>query len=166
MLPAGPLAWTSKSCGPKARPVYSCGEVHGVNTPSSSTHSKVASAWSEENLKVTEVLSVWASTPMSGSTESILVSGGSVIVQAWLAGVPSTLPAPSLARTWNSCRPGARFVYSAGEVQELNAGASRAHSKLEPPSLLENLNSALLLAVGSSGPKSIVVSGGRSTVHA
>jgi hypothetical protein len=57
-------------------------------------------------------------------------------------------------------------VYSAGDEQELNASVSRAHSKLEPASLEENLKSAVVFAVGSAGPESIVVSGGRSIVQA
>jgi hypothetical protein len=42
------------------------------------------------------VLSVCSCT----DAESISVVGGGETVQAWLAGVSSTLPAWSLARTW------------------------------------------------------------------
>ena len=38
------------------------------------------------------------------------VSGGTTTVQPWLAGVASTLPAVSVARTWKVCAPPAKPV--------------------------------------------------------
>lgn len=38
------------------------------------------------------------------------VSGGVTTVQLWLAGVASTLPAASVARTWKVCVPPASAV--------------------------------------------------------
>ena len=55
---------------------------------------------------------------------------------------------------------------SSGEAQELNDAASSAQSKLSPASLLENRNSALVLAVVAGGIASMVVSGARSIVQA
>ena len=55
--------------------------MHGTGSAVSSTHSKRLTGRSALNVKVTLVLSVWASTPMSGTTESIVVFGGGVTVQ-------------------------------------------------------------------------------------
>ena len=38
------------------------------------------------------------------------VSGGVTTVQLWLAGVASTLPTVSVARTWKVCTPAANAV--------------------------------------------------------
>jgi hypothetical protein len=69
------------------------------------------------------------------------------------------LPDPSTARTSNVCRPWARFVYTAGEVQVAYAAPSSEHSNVAPAGSDENVNVAVEFAVGSAGPKSIVVSG-------
>src|SRR5687767_2125830 len=140
--------------------------MQAVSAPPSSEHRNVTPAWSAENVKLTLVLSVWKSGPMSGTTEPIVVSGAAVISHVCVAGVASTLDAPSLARTRNSCDPEARPVYSAGEEQELNEPASSAHSNVEPGSLLEKLKVAFALALVAAGARSIVVFGGRSTVQA
>ena len=104
--PTESVARTSNTCWPTARPVYWRGEVHGTQPPLSSWHSNVAASLAE-NSKIALVASVELSGP-----ESTVVSGGvsSTIVQAWLAGVGSTLPASSTARTSNVCSPGARVV--------------------------------------------------------
>src|SRR5918992_3377409 len=126
----------------------------------SSAHSKVASAWFALNVKVALVLSVSASGPVR-----IVLSGGGVILQLRLAGVRSTLPAASLARTRNWCTPTARLAYWAGEAQVLNAAPSSEHSNLRSAagvlaSLPENVSVADLTAVSAGGPVSTVVSGG------
>ena len=45
-------------------------------------------------------------------------------------------------------------------MQAANAAPSRAHWKVEPASLEENVNVALVLVVVEGGPELIVVSGG------
>jgi hypothetical protein len=67
----------------------------------------------------------------------MVVSGAAAAtVNVRVAGVASTLPAASLARTENVCSPSARFVYACGEVQAANAAVSRRHSNVEPASVL------------------------------
>ena len=69
--------------------------------PASSLHSNVALGSSEEN---SNVASVWLVVP--DGPESIVVSGAVVsIVQVWLAGLWSVLPAASVARTEKVCSP-------------------------------------------------------------
>ena len=83
------------------------------------------------------------------------------------AGVASTLPAASLARTENVCSPLARFVYACGDVHAANAALSRrrAHSNVAPGSLVK-ANDAELEVMVPVGPLVIVVSGAAvSTVN-
>jgi hypothetical protein len=68
-----------------------------------------------------------------------------------------------MARTSTVCDPRARFEYVFGLEQEpKSAGAwlSRRHSNVEPASLEEKANVALVLVVVATGPESIDVSGG------
>jgi hypothetical protein len=81
-------------------------------------------------------------------------------VHWWVAGVGSVLPAGSVARTWKSCRPGASPVYGRGEVHAVKGAPSRAHSNVDPVSLAEKMNVAVVMLVGWSGRESMVVSGG------
>ena len=81
------------------------------------------------------------------------------------AGVASTLPAASLARTANVCWPSARFVYACGEVHAANAALSRRHSNVAPGSLVK-ANDAVFVVMVPVGPLVIVVSGAAvSTVN-
>jgi hypothetical protein len=59
----------------------------------------------------------------------------------------------------NVCSPIARAVYVAGEVQTVKAAPSSAHSKVDPGSLAEKLNMALVSVVVASGAEVIAVSG-------
>jgi hypothetical protein len=94
------------------------------------------------------------------------VSAGDWIVQVWLAGVGSVLPAGSVARTWKVWEPSARAVYSCGLAQGAKAASSRAHWKLEPASLEVKPKLALVLVVDVGGAAVMVVFGGVvSTVH-
>ena len=109
----------------------------------------------------------------SGSTDcvSIVVSGGVVsIVQVNEAGVGSTLPTPSIARTWKVWSPSESPAYSFGLVQAAKLPSSSLHSKLATPvpaSVPLKLNDAEPLALGFGGLLAIVVSGGEpSTVCA
>ena len=103
-------------------------------------------------------------------TESIVVSGGGVTLQLRLAGVRSTLPAASMARTRSWWLPTDRAVYVTGETHVLKAEPSSEHWKVAPASL-ENVSVACVLPVSAGGPVSIavfgaVVSGGGTTVQA
>ena len=77
------------------------------------------------------------------------------------AGVGSTFPAASMARTWKLCLPLPTLVVS-GEVQGSKLAASRLHSK--PATALAsvpvNSNVAVLLLLLEGGPFVICVSGG------
>ena len=64
--------------------------------------------------------------------------------------------------------PTPRPVYWRGDVQAANAAPSSEHWNVEPDSLEENSNVALVLVVDPVGPESIVVSGAvvsGTTVH-
>jgi hypothetical protein len=87
-------------------------------------------------------------------------------VQPCEAGVLSTLPAASIARTRKLWAPGAKPVYAWGELQAANAPSSSEHWKVEPGSLAVKLKLALVLEVCAGGDAVIVVSGADvSTVH-
>ena len=89
----------------------------------------------------------------------IVVSGGTTTVQLWLAGVASTLPAVSVACTWNVCTPADKTVYVVGEVQALNEPPSSLQAKVAV-SVAVKLKVAEVEATVPVGPEVIVVSGG------
>jgi hypothetical protein len=97
----------------------------------------------------------------------MVVSGAAVsTVQVKVAGVASTLPAGSVARTLNVCEPLASPAYGFGLVQVVNPPLSSSHSKVEPGSLAVKEKLAEVLAVGSLGEAVMVVFGAPvSTVH-
>src|ERR687895_763868 len=104
MLPAASFARTEKVCDPVARPVYAFGLVQAAYAAVSSLHSKVDPVSGERNWNVALVFVVDDCGP-----ELITVSGGVwSIVHVWTAGVGSTLPAASFARTRKVCEPTAR----------------------------------------------------------
>ena len=80
-------------------------------------------------------------------------------VQPWIAGVGSTLPAASFARTANVWGPFARALRVAGEVQAAKVAASWEHSKVLPASVLVKAKVAEALLVSAGGLVVIVVSG-------
>ncbi len=84
--------------------------------------------------------------------------------QERLAGVASTFPAVSMARTWKVWVPSAKPVYSLGELQAVKVALSRLHSKVAPVSLEAKVNVAELLVTVPVGPAVIVVLTGLSTV--
>src|SRR5918999_1530883 len=113
VLPSASVARTEKGCSPSARPVSSTGEGHAAYPAPSSEHSKVAPA-SAEKLMIAEVLFVAPDGPAS-----IVVTGAAVsTVHVRLAGVPSMLPASSMACTQKVCEPTERSGYVTGDVQE------------------------------------------------
>src|ERR671914_2872921 len=120
----------------------------------SSAHSNLAPGWFASKVNFALVLSVCALGP-----DRIVVSGAGVTLQLRLAGVRSTLPAASIARTRSWCTPTARPVSSSGETHALYDAPSSEHWKVEPLSLEENAIVAFGLAVSALGPESIVVCG-------
>jgi hypothetical protein len=75
-----------------------------------------------------------------------------------VAGVASTLPEASRARTANVCAPSGSTAVVCGEVQTANAAPSTRHSNV-PGSLAENVYAGLTSLIAPSGPDSITVSG-------
>src|SRR3982751_2556062 len=92
---------------------------------------------------------------------AISSAGASVpsVVHVASAGVGSTLPAASIARTARLCGPGLSPVRVWGEVQVVKAAVSRLHWKLVPASLAEKAMVTLLPGAVLPGAESIVVSG-------
>src|ERR671915_562992 len=140
----GKSAWTANVCSPEIWPfasksscsVYVLGDSHTTGTEPSMEHWKTTSGVAEENsnvapgwfawkVNVAEVLSVSRSGPLR-----IVVSGGGVTRQLWTAGVPSMLPAASIARTRSWCTPTARSMSCSGEVHELYDAPSSEHWKV------------------------------------
>ena len=104
-LPAASIARTRNVCGPAVIPVSCFGDVHAAYGARSSEHSNVEPGSSEANVIVSVVLVVVPDGPL------IVVSGASrSSIQVYVAGLGSTLPAKSIARTWNVCEPCARSV--------------------------------------------------------
>ena len=100
-------------CSPSASGPGVYGDVHAAKSPSSTLHSNVAG-------RVAENVN-------GGPPGASVVSGGVVSYVARVAGVGSTLPAASRARTANVCRPSGGVT---GDVQALNAPPSTAHSNV------------------------------------
>src|SRR5918999_4990308 len=87
-------------------------------------------------------------------------TGAALIVQSYSAGVRSSLPAASTARTSSTLLPVGSPVSSYGDVQSLYAAwVVSLHSKVASGSSLEKVNVAAVCTVVRSGPESIVVSG-------
>src|SRR5829696_2866733 len=81
-------------------------------------------------------------------------------VQLRDAGVGSTLPTASIARTENVCGPSPTDVYRVGDVHRTKGAPSTRHSKVESDSVEEKLNWASGLLSVPAGPLSMIVSGG------
>ena len=147
-------------------PSVSSGVVYGVahesNPPASTRHSKTEPV----SVAVSSKVGVESFVSPVGPA-AIAVSGASVSTEnARLAGVSSTLPAASVARTSKVCAPSVSAAVVRGEPHVANAAASTRHSKLAPASL-ENAKVGVESLVSPLGPASTVVSGGVvSTVQA
>src|SRR5687768_1514289 len=163
VFPAGSVARTSKVCGPSASGPAVTGLVQGAQAPPSSRHWKVEPGSSAENSK-----SGVGSLDGSDGVASSVVSGAVVsTVQACCAGVPSVVPAPSVARTSKVWGPSASGPTGSGLVQGAQAPPSTRHSNVEPASSAENAKLGVSSLEGSAGAASSVVSGASvSTVHA
>src|SRR5438552_2202781 len=90
------------------------------------------------------------------------LGGGVPIVQLVVAGLGSTLPDGSTARTANVCVPVGSDKYVVGEKQPDHVPPSSWHWKTEPASVEANVNEAPVEVVDDpeAGPPVIVVSGG------
>lgn len=82
------------------------------------------------------------------------------MLQVCSAGLGSTLPAASTARTRNSCVPKRRFEYVLGDVQAANGDLSKLHWKVASFSLDTKEKAAVVLFAGLAGADVIRVSGG------
>jgi hypothetical protein len=60
--------------------------------------------------------------------------------------------------------PSPRPLYVCGDVQGLNPPEFRLQTKVEPDSLLVNVNAADALLLEAGGPEAIVVSGGTVSI--
>jgi hypothetical protein len=121
----------------------------------SSEHSKVAVASVELNVNVASALAV-----EDGGPELIVVFGALVsTVIDRLAGVASTWPSPSTARTRKVCAPDESVEVVNGDEQLVNAPVSTEHWNVDGVSLDENANVGVESFVGPLGPEVIVVSG-------
>ena len=90
----------------------------------------------------------------------IVVFGGAVsTVKLREAGVASTLPAGSIARTSNVWAPSAATAVVFADVHDVHAPPSTRHSNVEPAWLDENANVGVASPVRPDGPLSIVVCG-------
>jgi hypothetical protein len=131
--------------------------------PASSLHSKLTLGSVAENRKLAEFELVGPDGP-----ESIELSGGCVsTVNVAVAGVSSTLPAPSVARTEKTYVPGVSEEYDLPELQGSQSvpGLSR-HSYETAPPVAEKGKLAVVEFVGPEGPPPIELFGGvRSTVQ-
>src|SRR5687767_4902364 len=110
--PAPSFARTSIVCWPAASPVRLSGDSHAAQPPVSSRHSKPAPGSFEENENV-------GSGPVKPEgPESTWVSGAlvSTVNDRW-AGLASTFPRASVARTSNKCADSLRLEYALGDPQ-------------------------------------------------
>jgi len=85
-------------------------------------------------------------------------AGDAVVVHDAVAGLASTLPAVSTARTENVCAPVDRLEYVCGEVHAANAAPSRLHWN-DPGSEAVKEIDAVGLATFPDGAEVTVVSG-------
>jgi hypothetical protein len=91
---------------------------------------------------------------------SVVCGEGFVTVHERTAGVGSTLPAGSVAFTWNECGAYDRLLYAFGEVQALKAALSSEQANVEPASVAVNAKLAEVEVTFPDGPDVIVVFGG------
>ena len=128
VFPAGSMARTWKVCGPSPSDAVVWAEVQETQASLSVRHSKVEPAWSDENVNVGVGSFVGPEGPLS-----IVVSGVAVsTVNARDAGVGSTFPAGSVARTSKVCAPSASDAVVTGVEHEPHTPPSTRHSKVEP----------------------------------
>ena len=155
VLPARSVARTRSSCDPTARPVYCLGELQALKAAPSSEHSNVEPASSELKPKLAVVLELAA----PGFAPIVVCGALTSYSQVWLAGVASTLPAPSIARTDSVCSPDSRPSGRNGVSHSAYAAPSSEHSNVTSASLEPNVKVASRVGPDWAGPVTIVVSG-------
>src|ERR687892_235318 len=143
---------------------YSAGDEHSEKGSVSSEHWNVEPASFETKVKLASSSVVSACGPSRIVATGAVRSASTVHVQ--VAGVGSTLPAASVARASSVCAPSARSMKTVGSGHGVKPAPSRLHSKVETGSSLSIANVAVVLWLGTFGfgPKTIVVSGGSSSV--
>jgi hypothetical protein len=156
---------TEKVWAPALSEAYACGELQGPKEPESSLHSKVDPDSVELNEKLADVEVVVPEGPDPIVVSGGVVSGGGVegaasTDHASLAGVASTFPAASVARTEKLCPPTFSPVYALGEPQERQRALSSLHSNFDPDSVEVKANVAAVAVVVAGGWSVRFVSGG------
>ena len=92
--------------------------------------------------------------------------GGVVSITQEYETAPLTLPAGSIAFTWNTWVPDARLLYAFGDEHARYVTESRAQRNVEPPSFDENEKDAVVEPVGDVGFAVMLAVGGVvSIVH-
>ena len=118
------------------------GEVQAAKAAVSTRHWNVEPVSVEVKVKSGVVSLV---EPPAATVPVIVVSGAAVsTVKLREAGVGSTLPAASVARTSKVCDPCVRVALVKGEVQEAKAAASTRHWNVEPVSVEVNVKSGVV----------------------
>ena len=129
-MPVASVARTSKVCEVLVRLVYALGEVHEPQEPASIRHSYVEPDSEEVNPKLPSATVTVPDGPEEIDVSGGVVSGGggTLTVQVREAGLPSVLPAASLARTSKVCEALVRLVYALGLLQDPQFPVSIRHS--------------------------------------
>ena len=131
------------------------GEVQGANPAASTWHSKVE----PDSVDVNSNLGVASGVGPDGPEVMVVLGRVVSTVKVRFAGVASTLPARSVARTSKVWTPSASVPVVRGEAQALNAALSTRHSKVEPASEVVNAKVGVGSGVGFDGPELMVVFG-------
>jgi hypothetical protein len=164
--PAPLTARTANVCDPSVSPESAAGDAQAPNGAPSSAHSNVALPSGELNAN-----DALASATVPLGPPVMAVSGGVGdplrTVHAPEAGVASTLPAGSSARTRNAWSPSGRSAYVSGETQAAKPAPSRLHWNVAVASGEVNANVAEIDVTVPVGPDVSDVSGAAvSTVNA
>ena len=114
------MALTGKVSAPSARLLYCAGEEQAANAPPSSLHWKVEPVSLDVKLK----LGVVELEGFEGLAVMVVFGAVRSIVHVYVAGVESTFPAGSTARTRNVWLPSVSAVYVFGVKQLVYAAPS------------------------------------------
>src|SRR5688572_8604208 len=129
---------------------------------------RAAAAWAGTLTKMSpETSSRLKLPPSTGGPGSWPISVNSfcaAVVSIPRAGLGSTFPDGSIARTTKVCAPGVSVGVVNGDEQAANAPWSMLHSNVEPCSSEENSNMGVESVVGPAGPVTMDVSGGRVSI--
>ena len=156
VFPAASVARAFSVCEPSPRDGVVKGVVQVVQPPPSRSHSNVDGDSVEPRPKV----GVAVALGLAGVGASDVFGAVRSTVQACAAGVASTLPAASSARTSNVCAASVSPVYDAGLEQSANAPPSIRHSKPGPASDAVNEKLALVEFDADGGEEVMVVFAG------